>query len=233
VVHGREQAARKRGGGRAAPQLREQARELYRDAILSAAELVFTRCGFAGTRMAEVAAEAGLATGTLYNYFANRDELLSSLIDRRTEELLVSVKAEAAAAAGRPPRDLLVAVIGASFQHFEQHHALFAVLPAAAGISGVHMASIARRCMESHRSYQALIADALRPAVEAGQVRRDVPLSVLVGFLTGAVHGVMRAWTLHAGAADGVGPGEPQTQPLVEQASDVVDLFLRGATSRS
>ena len=230
MVHGREQAARKRASARAVPQLREQARELYRDAILGAAEHVFTRCGFPGTRMAEVAAQAGLATGTLYNYFANRDELLSSLIERRSEELLASVKAEAAARAGKPPRDLLVAVIRASFSHFERHHALFAVLPAAAGISGVHMASIARRCMESHRSYQALLADALRPAVEAGLVRRDVPLSVLVGFLTGAAHGVMRSWTLHAGAADGV--GDAPTQSLVDQASDVVDLFLSGATSR-
>ncbi len=228
MVHGREQPARGRPG-RAAPQLRAQARELYRDAILEAAELVFARCGFAGTRMADVAAEAGLATGTLYNYFANRDELLSSLIARRSEELLASVKGAAAAASGRSPRDLLVAVVGASFEHFHTHRALFAVLPAAAGISGKHMASIASRCLESQRSYQAVIADALRPAVEAGQLRADLPLPVLVGFLTGAVHGVMRAWSVRAGAPDGVETGHP----LVDQSSDVVDLFLSGASCRS
>ena len=93
MVHRREHADQKRGG-RAAHELRAQARELYRDAILAAAELVFARFGFAGTRMADVASEAGLATGTLYNYFANRDELLSSLIERRSEELLAVVQQE-------------------------------------------------------------------------------------------------------------------------------------------
>ena len=226
MVHGREQPERKRAG-RAAPQLRAQARELYRDAILAAAEVVFARCGFAGTRMADVGAEAGLATGTLYNYFENRDELLSSLIARRSEELLASVKVQAGA--GRSLRELLVAIVKTSFQHFHTHRALFAVLPAAAGISGKHMASIASRCLESQRSYQAVIADALRPGVESGLLRADVPLAVLVGFLTGAVHGVMRAWSVHAGGQDGVG----SEQPLVDQSPDVVDLFLSGATSRS
>ena len=195
---------------------------MYRDAILEAAERVFARCGFAGTRMAEVAAEAGLATGTLYNYFANRDELLSSLIARRSEELMAGVKV--AVAAGGATSDRLVEVLRTSFQHFHDHRALFAVLTAAAGISGGHMASIAQRCMESQRSYQAVIADVLRPAVEAGELRADVPLSFLVGFLTGAVHGVLRAW-----AAAGV----EEERPLVDQAAEVVDLFLRGVSSRS
>lgn len=228
MVHGREQRDRKRTG-RAAPQLRAQARELYRDAILEAAELVFARCGFAGTRMADVAAQAGLATGTLYNYFPGRDELLASLIERRSEELLAAVKAAAQLAADRPLRELLVAVVQTSFQHFHTHRALFAVLPAASGISGKHMASIASRCLESQRSYQAVIADALRPAVDSGLLRGDVPLAVLVGFLTGAVHGVLRAWALHGGGPDGVGNPHPPVDP----SSDVVDLFLSGASCRT
>lgn len=225
MVHRREQPDQKRGG-RAAHELRAQARELYRDAILAAAELVFARFGFAGTRMADVATEAGLATGTLYNYFANRDELLTSLIERRSEELLAAVKAEVAAAAGGSPRDLLLAVIRTSFQHFDNHRALFAVLPAAIGISGKHMASIAERCAESHRRYQALVTEALGPAVAAGQIRTDVPFSLLVGFLTGAVHGVMRDSMLHADPDGGAG----DQRPLIDQASDVVDLFLSGVS---
>lgn len=205
---------------RRAAALRDQAREVYRDAILSAAERVFARSGFEGTRMAEVAAEAGLATGTLYNYFANRDELLSSLVSRRSEELLASVKAAAASASSSPPRDLLVALVRTSFQHFETHRSLFAVLPAAAGISGRHMASIARRCLESQRDYQAVIAESLDRVVRAGLLRTDVPTVILVGVLTGAAHGVMRTWMLQ----------EMQAQSLVDQAAAVVDLFLRGAS---
>ena len=204
--------------------LRDQAREVYRDAILAAAETVFARCGFSGTRMADVAAEAGLATGTLYNYFANRDELLSSLIGCRSEELIAAVKAAAHAPTAGSPRELLVGLVRTTFEHFQTHRALFAVLPAAAGISGKHMASIARRCMESQRSYQAVLADALERAVAGGLVRADLPVSLLVGFLTGAAHGVMRAWMVQAG-------DQRIEQLLVDQSSDVVDLFLRGASA--
>jgi TetR/AcrR family transcriptional regulator, fatty acid metabolism regulator protein len=209
---------RRAGRPRRAAELRDQAREVYRDAILAAAERVFARSGFSGTRMADVAKAAGLATGTLYNYFANRDELLSSLIGRRTEEMIAAVKA--AAAAGGAPRELLVALVRTIFRHFQTHRALFAVLPAAAGISGNHMAAIARQCMASQRSYQAVIAEALEGAAAAGLLRIDVPLALLVGVLTGAAHGVMRTWMNQ----------ETEDPPLVDQAGVVVDLFLRGAS---
>ena len=163
--------------------LRDQAREVYRDAILAAAERVFARRGFAGTRMADVGREAGLATGTLYNYFANRDELLSSLVERRSDELLAGL--EQAAAAVASPRELLVGLIRTSFEHFDTHRALFAALPAAAGISGRHMASITRRCMESQQSYQAVVGDVVERSVRAGLIRADVPIPVLVGVLVG------------------------------------------------
>lgn len=202
--------------------LRDQAREVYRDAILAAAERVFARRGFAGTRMADVGREAGLATGTLYNYFANRDELLSSLVERRSDELLAGL--EQAAAVDASPRDLLVGLIRTSFEHFDTHRALFAALPAAAGISGRHMASITRRCMESQQSYQAVVGDVVARSVRAGLVRADVPIPVLVGVLVGAAHGVMRAWMIEA---------ESEENPLVDQADIVVDLFLRGASAVS
>jgi AcrR family transcriptional regulator len=233
--------------------LRDQAREVYRDAILAAAERVFARRGFAGTRMADVGREAGLATGTLYNYFANRDELLASLVAERSDQLLASLE-QAASAPAASPRELLVGLIRTSFEHFDTHRALFAALPAAAGISGRHMASIARRCLESQQSYQAVVARVVERAVEARLVRADVPISVLVGVLVGAAHGVMRAWMMRAspqaeapaqspkrsseqsacGAlAEAPIEAESEEHPLVDQASIVVDLFLRGASAVS
>jgi len=204
--------------------LRARARELYRHAILAAAERIFARSGFTGTRMADVAAEAGLATGTLYNYFANRDALLSSLIERRSEELLAAVRTAAEGAGADEPRAILLSMLRTSFQYLEAHRALFAALQGATGISGRQMASINRRCVESQRSYHAIIADVLGRAIRAGRVRADVPTSVLVDFLTGAAHGVMRAWMARNAGAAGA------EQPLVDRAADVVDLFLRGAS---
>src|SRR5262245_46891880 len=61
---------------RAKEAAREEARGAYREAILAAAERVFSKSGFYATRMADIAKEAGVAVGTLYNYFDSREVIL-------------------------------------------------------------------------------------------------------------------------------------------------------------
>jgi AcrR family transcriptional regulator len=56
--------------------------------ILAAARRLFDRKGFAATSMEEVAARAGLAVGTLYNYFPSKDQLLFAISRSDTEHLL-------------------------------------------------------------------------------------------------------------------------------------------------
>lgn len=197
--------------------LRDRAREVYRDAILNAAEGVFAQRGIAGTRMSDVARAAGLATGTLYNYFENRDELMSSLIEQRMDDLLTAVSAVAVAGAGQPTRAVLEGMVRASFAHFEKHRALFAVVMGSGSISGKHM-PIARRCVNAQQSFLAHYSAVLERAAAAAELRADVPVPLLVGILTGAAHGVVRSWM-----------SEPDMRPLTDSAPAVVDVFLRGA----
>ncbi len=49
------------------------------DAIYSATLLLNEQLGFVGMTMAKIAKEAGIATGTLYIYFKNKEELINSL----------------------------------------------------------------------------------------------------------------------------------------------------------
>jgi TetR/AcrR family fatty acid metabolism transcriptional regulator len=63
--------------------------------ILDGALKAFAKKGFYNTKVAEIASEAGVADGTIYLYFKNKDDLLISLfedrmewvIDRLTQEL--------------------------------------------------------------------------------------------------------------------------------------------------
>jgi len=50
--------------------------------IISAAEDVFTKKGFAEARMDDIAEETGLSKGTLYNYFKSKDDLIIAILDR-------------------------------------------------------------------------------------------------------------------------------------------------------
>ena len=68
-----------RGAGLRARQKQERERR-----ILKAAEQLFARKGFAGVAMEDVAARAGLAVGTLYNYFPSKLALLLAILRRET-----------------------------------------------------------------------------------------------------------------------------------------------------
>ncbi|PWG03502.1 hypothetical protein DF286_11940 [Sphingosinicella humi] len=50
-----------------------------RRSLIQAAAAVFAREGFARTKMAHIAAEAGVGKGTLYEYFASKDELFLAM----------------------------------------------------------------------------------------------------------------------------------------------------------
>lgn len=52
-----------------------------RIAIVDAAKNVFLRDGFASAKIADIAAEAGVASGTLYLYFKSKDVLLGAIFE--------------------------------------------------------------------------------------------------------------------------------------------------------
>ena len=60
----------------------ERRRQLTRDALLDAAEVVFAKKGVNGASMEEIAGEAGFTRGAIYSNFGNKDELMLEVMDR-------------------------------------------------------------------------------------------------------------------------------------------------------
>jgi len=86
--------------------LRErQKADRHRD-ILKAAGMLFRRQGFAATSIEEIAEQAGLSAGTVYNYFASKGDLLLALVALDGAE----VRAAGARLVARPPADPIAAV---------------------------------------------------------------------------------------------------------------------------
>ena len=65
-----------------------------RGRILDAALTVFAAKGFYNTKVSEVAREAGVADGTIYNYFKSKDDLLITLFEDRMDWLLNRLREE-------------------------------------------------------------------------------------------------------------------------------------------
>jgi AcrR family transcriptional regulator len=80
--------ARSPSDGAKGSSLRTRLREATSAAILDAAEEVFADKGLNAAHMNDIAARAGVAVGTLYNHFKDRDALLETLLNDRRAGLL-------------------------------------------------------------------------------------------------------------------------------------------------
>jgi AcrR family transcriptional regulator len=58
------------------------AREQRKAAIVTAASRVFARKGLAGTKIADIATEAGMSIGLIYRYFSGKDEVFALLVEQ-------------------------------------------------------------------------------------------------------------------------------------------------------
>ncbi len=86
-----------------------------RERILQGALRAFAKKGFYNTRVSEIASEAGVADGTIYLYFKNKDDLLISLFEDRMEWVIERLTTELQAVEGGV-LEKLRAFVGLHFQ---------------------------------------------------------------------------------------------------------------------
>lgn len=94
--------------------LRHRKKEQQRLLLLKAAEALFRDRGFDGTRIEDIAAEAGVGVATVYNYFSTKNRILADLVQLSTDEGQPRIAA-AAAREYRDPVDAIVALVDADF----------------------------------------------------------------------------------------------------------------------
>ncbi len=82
--------------------LRTRLREAASDAILDAAEAVASEHGLEAASCAAIAKRAGVAVGTLYNYFPDREGILTALFASRREALIPRILDAAYAHCDKP-----------------------------------------------------------------------------------------------------------------------------------
>ncbi len=80
--------------------------------ILDAALKVFAEKGFAGTRMEDIAARAGVTKGTIYLYFENKEAVFKTLVRESIGATLLGVTENVRNFPG-PARDMLRMALGA------------------------------------------------------------------------------------------------------------------------
>ena len=102
--------------------------EERRKDILDAALRLFVSKGFADTSVSDIAAEAGMATGTVYLYFPSKEHVLQGLHDRfgqENEAAIAAAAVDAVERAGRGEpvdyRDTIDSILDAVAKHFRDN----------------------------------------------------------------------------------------------------------------
>jgi len=102
---------------------REQRRlsqqDLGRNQLLDAAEEVFGRRGFHDASIKEIAELAEFSVGSVYSFFANKDDLFRQLFARRGDEYMPQMRQLLAGPGGA--RDLLHRLVDFEIGYFRQH----------------------------------------------------------------------------------------------------------------
>jgi AcrR family transcriptional regulator len=111
-------ARKKASGSRETPvqrRVREERETVYRHAINEAAERIFAEKGADGSRMNEIASEAGISLGTLYGVIDGKESLLLGIHKRRMQEFLDCIRAASAAHEKTLASHLAVLRLGAQY----------------------------------------------------------------------------------------------------------------------
>ena len=149
-------------------------KDSVRSRIRAAALRSFATRGYAGTTMASVATEAGMATANLYRYYRNKAELFDDVVPDETVgalEQLVGRRLQDFAAL--VTRDTITPAVADEMMQFWLTHRLVCVV-ILAGATGTRHADVVRRL--NARSVDALVNALPAHAVTAGD--RDLLESI-------------------------------------------------------
>ncbi len=159
-------------------------REAQRMKILSSALRIFVGRGFAATRIADIAAEAGVSSGLLYHYFRSKDDLLAALLSESLPKMDAAARGLEALEA--PVADKIRLALRTLMRGIQEntetgkHHLLVALVSASEALPDTARQIIERHARGPYRVMERLFAK----GQEEGAVRDGNPRDIAMLFWT-------------------------------------------------
>jgi TetR/AcrR family fatty acid metabolism transcriptional regulator len=183
--------------------------------ILEAAVKVFARQGFHQSTVAQIAKEAGVADGTIYLYFKNKDDILVQFFNFRAKQVFESFREEVdrAETSSDKLRNLVRRHL-AEFQRDRDGAVVYQV--------ETHQSSrlAEAQIKEMSKMYRDLISEIIEQGQQEGTIRKDLYVGLVKRFIIGGVDEVINTWLHSDGEYD-----------LVSMADPLVELFMKGVGS--
>ncbi len=192
-----------------------------RQTILDAAIKVFADTGYHGSRVSDIAREAGVAYGLVYHYFKNKEEILDTIFDEQWSAFLEAI--DAIADGVTSTEDKLLSIAGLILNAYRLRASWVKVLVFEIQRSQRFSRPDQVRAVES--LFQK-VAHILREGQQSGAVRTDLDPDIACMLFIGGLDIVVTSSVLDI-IDVGESPAE-QGRYFVKVARTVVDLFLRG-----
>ena len=180
--------------------------------ILEAAVKVFAEQGFYQSTISQIAREAGVADGTIYLYFKNKDDILVQFFNYKTKQVFNGFREEVDRADNS--FDKLRNLIRRHLEEFQNDRNM-AVLYQAETHQNSRL--VEEQIKEMSKLYLDIVSEIVEQGQEEGGIRKDIYVGLVKRFILGGVDEVINTW-LHSGGK----------YDLVSMADPLVDLFIRG-----
>lgn len=192
---------------------RSIASEDKRKRILDAAIRVFAEHGYHGSRVADIAEDAGVAHGLLYHYFASKDDVLKTIFVENWGQLLRRFKA--VEETDEPAEEKLAGMAKILLRTWRNDPALVTVMVREVARSQ----HIQGQVVEVGEAF-AIIQRVIEEGQAAGSLRSDIDPRIASWVIYGGLEEVLTGWVL----------GQlPDSEDDVARAERVaVELALRG-----
>ena len=180
--------------------------------ILEAAVKIFARQGFHQSTIAQIAKEAGVADGTIYLYFKNKDDILVQFFSYRTKQVFESFREEVGRA--ETSSDKLRNLVHRHLAEFQRDRDGAVVYQVE-----THQSSrlAEAQIKEMSKMYRDLISEIVEQGQQEGTIRKDLYVGLVKRFIIGAMDEVINTWLHSSGEYD-----------LVSMADPLVELFIKG-----
>lgn len=180
--------------------------------ILEAAVKVFAEQGVHQSTVSQIAREAGVADGTIYLYFKNKDDILVQFFEDKARQVFERFREEVDR--GDNAIEKLRNLIRRHLDEFQRDRNLAIVFQ-----SETHRMNPTSREQLKYISkmYQDIVSEIVEQGQMEGCIRKDLYLSLVKRFILGAVNETIGHW-LHSSS----------TYDLTTMADPLIDLFIRG-----
>ncbi|MFC5050304.1 TetR/AcrR family transcriptional regulator [Rubritalea spongiae] len=195
---------------------RQRKREEKRLSIMAAAERVFHAGDVTNTSMEEIAREADVAAGTLYNYFSGKEALFMAVFERKLSEVFSDATAQWTS--DTPFKDRLGKIIRLHLGFIHDHKGFYEYLLSLGQPDYTQPGtfSVIIDLCESHLERQTA---AFKAAQDKGEISEALPPQ----FLSRAMRSL--CWGM---ASDAV--NRRKTHDLNTQVEPILQLFWKGIT---